>query len=122
MSSPHGVPSPPNPFNGRPAARAGLPASLTAAPNALALLNSLRRCWLRAICIGFVVAAAAGAATWFWLPPAKVTARTMLRLDPNNKFLFPVSQINNPVEYQRTQIGLLKSRPVLKDEIGRAHV
>jgi capsular exopolysaccharide synthesis family protein len=78
-----------------------------------ALLRALRRCWLRAICLGLMLAAAAGAATWFWLPPAKLTARTMLRLDPNSKFIFPVAQANNPFEYQRTQIGLLKSRPVL---------
>jgi capsular exopolysaccharide synthesis family protein len=37
----------------------------------------------------------------------------MLRLDPNSKFVFPASQAFNPVEYQRTQIGLLKSHPVL---------
>src|SRR5438876_10168726 len=109
-----GTPGPQNPTPGRSAPIAGLPALLTASPTALGLLKALRRCWLRAICIGLVLAAAAGAATWIWLPPAKVTARTVLRLtDPASKFLFSVTPPPNPVEFQRTQMAMVKSRPVL---------
>src|SRR5207237_7927586 len=86
---------------------------LTEAPTVLSIFKALRRCWRRAVCVGLVLAAAAGTATWFLWPPAKVTARTMVRLDPNSKFLFPVTQVPNAGEYQRTQMAMLKSRLVL---------
>src|SRR5262245_45368957 len=108
-----GVPGPPNPIPLRIAPGAALPALLTESPTALSLMKALRRCWMRAVCVALILAAAAGTATWLWFPPSKVTARTVLKIDPNIKFLFAVGTTPNPTEFQRTQIALLKSRQVL---------
>ena len=62
-----------------PTSATGPPQVLGTTPTPLGLLKALRRCWLRATVLGVIVAAAAGAAAWFLIPPSKHLARTLMR-------------------------------------------
>src|SRR5437588_9469740 len=102
------------PPNGVPRAGAALPTLPGAVPNFLNLLKALRRCWLRATFVGLAAAAAVATATWFFFPPAKHTARTLLRVPPGSTFLFRTAeQVPALADHQRTQMALVRSRLVL---------
>jgi capsular exopolysaccharide synthesis family protein len=94
-----------------PAARALVPATLTAKPNFLSLLLALRRRWLLALSLGVVCATVAGAAAVYFLPPAKYTVRTLMRL-PAGSYLGRPEAGGNPTD-QRTHVALIRSRWVL---------
>src|SRR5436305_13069782 len=85
------------------------PAILSASPNALSLLKALRRRWLLALSVGIVLGATAAAATWHFLPPTKHSARTLLRIPPERRFLLntaePVIDLGG---HQKNQLALLK--------------
>jgi hypothetical protein len=66
------------------------------------------------VAVGVVVAGAAAAATWFFLPSSKYTARMLLRVPPGSTFLFPTREQVPPLaDHQRTQMAYVKSRLVL---------
>src|SRR5438876_598220 len=69
-----------------------LPLVLSAPPHPLALLKALRRRWRMAACVGLFLAALVTVVSWLLLPPAKHTARTLLRIPPGNPFLFRTSE------------------------------
>jgi capsular exopolysaccharide synthesis family protein len=104
---------PARPRREAPAAR---PPALVAAPNASGLLRALRRRWLLASVLGVLLAAAAGAGVWFFLPPPKNTASVLLHINSDEKgpsgFAHP-EHIGNLANYQATQAALVKSRMVL---------
>src|SRR5436305_1883677 len=101
MLPPSGAaPGTPNPTPGRSAAGQAAPALLTASPTAVSLAKAFCRCWGRALFLGLVCAAGVGSAVWYLLPPAKNTARTLVRIDPVNKFFFQTAPVPNPLEYQ----------------------
>src|SRR6185437_10591522 len=81
---------------------------------ALALLKALRRHLVLALTVALIFAAAAGTATWFLLPPPKITARTQLHVavtTPN--ILFPDDNRTNNEVFLRSQAYLIKDRFVL---------
>lgn len=90
------------------------PASL----NALTLLRALQRRWALALGAGLAGAVLTGALAWAFLPASKFSARTLLRVPPESKFLLatsePVPDLGN---HQRTQLSLVKSRLVLNSAL-----
>jgi capsular exopolysaccharide synthesis family protein len=118
MPLPPGIPpTTPNATGTRPAGE-GPPAALAAAPNALTLLKSLRRCWLRAIAFGLVVASIAAIAAWRLVPVPAFTARTLIRVPPGGRVMFQTTEVVPTLpDYQRTQVALVKSRMVLNAAI-----
>ena len=58
--------------------------------------------------------AAAAAATWHFLPPTKHSARTLLRVPPERRFLLNTAEpVTDLAGHQKNQIALVKSRLVL---------
>src|SRR5579883_3142986 len=107
------------PLQPRPIPASAILAPLAAPPastgiNAVALLKALRRRLLPALTLGLIVAVAAGIATWYLLPPPKLTARTQLHvsLDPPNP-LFPEKREENHDVFLRSQSYLIRDRCVL---------
>src|SRR5579883_2544571 len=107
------------PLQPRPIPASAILAPLAAPPastgiNAVALLKALRRRLLPALTLGLIVAVAAGIATWYLLPPPKLTARTQLHvsLDPPNP-LFPEKREENHDVFLRSQSYLIRDRFVL---------
>src|SRR4051794_37870410 len=99
------------------------PAALGSAPNALALLKALRRCWVRAAAVGVVLAAAAAAAAWFFIPPSKHLARTLMHVPPGGvPWIFRTEAVPNLNDHQRNQVALVKSRLVLNAALKRSGV
>lgn len=87
----------------------------SSAPNALSLLKALRRRWLLASTLGFVVAAATAAAIWFFLPPGSHTAyiRLYMPIKPEGILARPEGGMGDFQSFQRTQMTLMRSRLVL---------
>ena len=118
-SAPHGLEEAhgslqPRPIPLHPVAAALTPSALTAAPNALSLLKALRQRLVLALTIGLLLAAAAGAATWFLMPPPKITAHTQLyvaSVQPN--ILFPDESRVRHADFVRSQAYLITDRFVL---------
>jgi capsular exopolysaccharide synthesis family protein len=99
------------------------PAALGSAPNAVALLKALRRCWVRAAAVGVVLAGAAAVGAWYFVPPSKHLARTLMRVPASSTILFHLSEAVPPLpEHQRTQMALVKSRMVLNAALKRPGV
>jgi succinoglycan biosynthesis transport protein ExoP len=95
---------------GRSASRAGAPQF----PSAEDLLRGFRRCWLRAVVLGLLLAAAATAVAWFVVPPQKSQARTLLLVMQETPHV--IYTLDNRQDYQtfkRTQMAMVKSRMVL---------
>jgi polysaccharide biosynthesis transport protein len=91
------------------------PPALSAGPDAVSLLQALRRRWVLAVGAGLACAAAAASAAWVLMPPAKYTAHAMLRVASNHPNLVFNTHGDGTAyaTYQRTQIILMKSRSVL---------
>ncbi len=98
---------------------AGPPPALAAAPNAFLLARALRRRWLLAGTMGLTLGAAAAAAVWFALPPAKNSANVQFHMNSNSQGTLNKhpDHIENFDTYQRTQVALIKSRLVLNSAL-----
>ena len=90
------------------------PAALSGMPNVLALLKALQRRLLPALFVGLFVAAAAGSAMWFLLPPPKNTARVQLYApsDPPNILNRPENRLSGEA-FLRNQAYIIKDRFIL---------
>jgi capsular exopolysaccharide synthesis family protein len=94
---------------------APVPPALTDAPTTRALLLALRRRWLLASVCAVLGAAAAGAGTWFGMPPPQPTAQSLLYVEAQPPaVVYQRGESRNDFQsYQRTQVALVKSRLVL---------
>jgi capsular exopolysaccharide synthesis family protein len=90
-------------------------ASATSSLSMAGLLKGLRRRWLLAASLGLTCGAISAAAAWYFLPPGKSTAQVSLRVNSVPKFeIFHDHQARAAFQvYQKTQIGLVKTRLVL---------
>src|SRR6516165_10138183 len=104
-----------------PALAPAAPAALATPPDALTLWKCLRRCWRWAVVVGLVAAGAAGIAAWKLIPPSKHTARTLIHIPQRRPIIWPTTMENTSAQpdYQRTQVALVKSRPVLNAALKR---
>jgi succinoglycan biosynthesis transport protein ExoP len=109
-------PSPPARFAGQPVTSP--PAVLSSPPTAWALLNALQRHLFLAITLGAVCAAVMAAAAWFFTPPSKLTARTLMIVPVERRFVLNAGDGTPDIpNHQRTQIALAKSRNVLQSAL-----
>jgi capsular exopolysaccharide synthesis family protein len=82
----------------------------------MALLRALRRRWIVASTLGIVLGAAAAAAVWFFLPPAKNSANVQFLINSEKigyVHAHPDDLGENFEAYQSKQVHFLKSRMVL---------
>jgi polysaccharide biosynthesis transport protein len=88
------------------------------------VVKALQRHWMLASSLGLVVAVASAAAAWYFLPPAKYTARVLLRVHstPQSVMFEKVHAPTDFSSYQRTQIALVKSRDVLTTALSKDQV
>jgi capsular exopolysaccharide synthesis family protein len=114
--------------NGHSAATITPAPVLAVAPSLQGLLSALRRRWQLASALGLCTVVVAGIAAWFLLPPAKYESEAFLQVDsrqPSLAFSTPDNQ-NQPGDdyrrYQKTQIALVKSRPVLTSALQRSGI
>ncbi len=108
------VPLPPRSPLSYPHPMIHAPQGASGAPSAMGLLKALRRHLTMALTIGLVLAAAVGAATWFLMPPPKITARMQLHVDPlPPKILFGAEGRGDSESFARTQAYIIKDRFVL---------
>jgi len=105
----------PRGFVGRPN-QGQTPSALTRGPDGMLLLKALQRRWLLAAGLGLILAAAAGSGVYFFMPPPKHTARTLLYVPPQRGVVFRQgsSDLQN---HQRTQVAMLRSRLVLSSAL-----
>jgi succinoglycan biosynthesis transport protein ExoP len=82
---------------------------------ALALLKALRHHWMLAICLALAMGVPIAAAVWVFLPPPKpsAAAKLIMDMDPERVLYQHPEAAVNFLNYQATQIALLKSRLVL---------
>jgi capsular exopolysaccharide synthesis family protein len=94
---------------------AAQPAALQAGPNAVALLQALRRRWGPACALGLLLAGAVTAVVWHFLPPPKqsASAKIYMPVDPEGKLYKHPEWSPNFNQFQQTQMALIKSRLVL---------
>jgi succinoglycan biosynthesis transport protein ExoP len=111
-----------------PAGAAAAPLPLANAhqfPTFLQLLLGFRRCWLRAVTLGVLAAAAAAVGIWFVVPVfSKVKARALLYVDPHEGGVV-FSKYDSGMafaSYKKTQIALVKSRLVLSAALRQPEV
>lgn len=99
-------------------------ASLNSSLSMTRLLRGLRRRWLLASTLGVLCGAVSAAATWYFLPPGKYTARALLQVDsvPQTLVFHDVQSQTTFQIYQKTQIALVKSRMVLKAALAKPEV
>lgn len=97
-----------------PARGDGRPPILTAGPTPQAILAAFGRRWFLALSLGLVLATAVGAGIWLQLPTTHI-ARTLLHISSQQPyFVTETPEVKTDfANYQRTQITLMKSRPVL---------
>ncbi|MFO0850931.1 MAG: P-loop NTPase [Gemmataceae bacterium] len=141
MSNPHTEPARPDPnraavsphgtfadpglgLHGRPGA-APQPLSVTLPPppglrrgiTPGAVARALAHCWRTAVPVGLALAVLGGTAAWV-LRPAKVTSATLIRVAPASATRVLQESARPPGEndsgYMRTQLNLIRSRPVLR--------
>ncbi len=106
-----------------------MPASVVVAPPNLhkaatpgELLKSLRRCWPVAVPVGLALAALLGAAAWVGRPE-KVTSFALVRIAANPERILSDNQsMDFSGGYARTQMAMMRSRPVLRDAISSEKV
>ncbi|SIN67723.1 capsular exopolysaccharide family [Singulisphaera sp. GP187] len=91
------------------------PVGTAAGLDPIALLKALRRRWPLAVGAGLLGGVVLAVVTYFVVPPAKYTARSMLHVNSTQpRILLKVGENESDyVAYQRTQLALLKSRLVL---------
>ncbi len=91
------------------------PEILTKGPTPGSLFSSFRRRWLLAFVLGLITAAIVVALVWVYLP-AKYEASALLRVSSVSPFLiYPTGDAQTEFElYKRTQMQLIRSRPVLE--------
>jgi capsular exopolysaccharide synthesis family protein len=92
------------------------PPALLQSATPLTLLQALRRCWLKALPLGLLLFCVAGGLDWA-LRPDKYTADALLHVaSAEQKILQDTgrSEWDWGNQYRRTQVALIKSRPVLK--------
>jgi len=102
---------------------------LSATPDLLSLLQSLRRRWLLAAVLGILLGSAASVGAWYSLTPP-YTASAQIHILYNEPNVIPGETGTNTVTYPiylRSQIALMRSRPVLqaalkRDEVRRLHL
>jgi capsular exopolysaccharide synthesis family protein len=96
-------------------AKPGIPAALSAPPNALAMLKALRRRWLLATGFGLVLAAVVAVGIWFFLPAGKQSGYFRLHIVANpDPLLFKHPEAGNDFgKFQQMQAALIRGRPVL---------
>jgi capsular exopolysaccharide synthesis family protein len=122
-----------NGTNGQPTREAGIqtsvgslttpPPALSAAPTASNLLKALQRRAVLATTLGVLFTAAAVAAVWFFLPPAKRIAFVQLKLD--SSLWNPIGQPREDPRFftwRDTQIALIKNRLVLQRALNEPKV
>ena len=81
------------------------------------LLESLKRCWPVALSVGLVLAAMLGVAAWVGRPE-KVTSFALVRIAANPERILTDNQaVDFSGGYARTQMAMMRSRPVLRDAI-----
>jgi capsular exopolysaccharide synthesis family protein len=80
----------------------------------IGLLKALRRRLVPALTVGLILAVIAGTATWYMMPPPKITAQTQLHVtvNPPNP-LFPEKSGENQEEFMLRQASLIRDRFVL---------
>jgi capsular exopolysaccharide synthesis family protein len=115
-----------NVLNGAPAIAAGYPPegrqpAVSSSLNPEGLVKALQRRWLLATTLGLICGGLAAAAGWFFLPPTKPTARTLVRVSSLSQFLIsPIGdQRADFVNFQRSQIALVKRREVLEKALNK---
>ncbi|QJW99688.1 tyrosine-protein kinase domain-containing protein [Frigoriglobus tundricola] len=87
-----------------------------------ALLAALRRRWQTALGVALVLGAGFAAAVWV-LRPDKYTSVALLQVSSAElKVIQEGSRSNDGGIYMRTQLALIKSRPVLQDAVSSAEV
>src|SRR6516162_5630996 len=93
-------------------------------PSVRELVHGFRRCWLRAVTLAVVGAAAAAAAAYFGMPQSRALTRSVLHVYPQSPYnLFPDAQSRlDFIGYKKTQAALIKSRMVLNAALRRKHV
>ena len=93
-------------------------------PSTAALVRSLRRRWLPALCMGLLFAAAAAFAARQLLPAGKHTARAQLYVSANApKVMFDTKEAKAEFgNYLKSQMAMVRSRPVLKRALARSEV
>lgn len=93
---------------------AGDPPGLSRLVTPGAVLAALRACWPVAVPVGLLLGGAAGFAAWQYRPD-KVTAFALLRVSPApERVLTDAAQPMDGGSYARTQMALIRSRPVLR--------
>jgi hypothetical protein len=92
----------------RPAA---LPPALSAPPSLGTLLHALRRCWVRALCLGLLGGLLAGGIAWV-VVPGKYVAQAVLRLPSRPRAAWE-GEIDF-ASYARAQVAQVKSYPVIQ--------
>lgn len=117
------VPAKLQPIETTPLVRAR-PQVLSATPDALSLLKSLRRRWALALGLGIVGAVVIGGATWLIVPRAKYTAVATMQVatHPRRIMFDPKESQTDYRTYQRTQVTLIKNRMVLKHAVSQPEV
>lgn len=94
----------------------------------LRLLYAFRRCWFWAVGLGLLAAAVVGPTAWFLLPPPQFTAEADLQVFSRAPVVAfstaETSQSGNEdyKRYQKTQVALLKSRPVLQSALQKPEI
>lgn len=101
-------------------AAGGPPAALSAAPSLGTLMHAFGRVWLRAVTLGLLGAAIAGAAAWYFVPPQFVSS-IVFRINSRPALGMPEDE-GSFANVQKSQVALLKSYDVLTETVSRARL
>jgi capsular exopolysaccharide synthesis family protein len=118
-ANPQDVPQDWNLVNGAAAIGPGYPPegrhpALSSSLNPEGLVKALQRRWLVATTLGLICGSLAATATWFFLPPGKISARAILRVATFSQYLVsPIGDRADFQNFQKSQVALVKSRGVL---------
>jgi len=100
------------------------PRTPAASLDALGLLKALRRRCVLAVGLGVLLAAAAAGVAYVVVPPAKYTAKAMLRVATETPRILVKTAENesNFATFQRTQLAMMRSRIVLEEALKQPEV
>jgi capsular exopolysaccharide synthesis family protein len=95
-----------------------------AIPDAVALLKALRRRWGLAFGLGLLLAAGAAAAAWYAMPSAKYLGYVRVHVAAKPpEVVFPSAEsLADFSLFQRAQVAMVKSRPVLEAALAEPRV